>query len=327
MKEVANAKKYIKSLDKSKTPNAKKEAVIIDCDPGIDDALALLLLAENLDKVEIKLLTSCAGNTPIDITTKNLQFFASNFFNGVRVAKGSKLALVKHNALNADDVHGVNGLGDYAVGEQDYPYEDDAVEAMYDVLQNSEEKIVIVALGPMTNIAKLVIMHPEIKEKIKCVYSMIGSIKGDGNITSYSEFNAYFDPEAFDLVVKSGLRLILNPMELGNETRIKKTVFAKMPTENMKDNFVKILVESINETVDPTCICLYDPNTIIALVNPELYEFVPCDVRVYTSPEIGGKTTIENNKEGKHFYQKVKDKKELDKYVLKTLFHQEFKRD
>ena len=276
-----------------------KESLIIDCDPGIDDALALVLLSENLDKFDLKLICSCAGNTPIELTTKNVQFFAENFFNGVTVARGSKNALVKVKDKDASDVHGKSGMGDFFVGEQIYPVKPNAVEE---------------------NVAKLVVNYPELKSKVEKIYTMIGSINGNGNVTPYSEFNSYFDPEAFDLVSKCGIPLVINPMELGVESRIKKTVFASMPTKTIKDNLVKTLAESIYEPLDPTSICLFDPNTVVGLTHPEFYDFVPCDVLVYTNPKIGGKTILSENKNSKSCYQKVKNQEELNKYIIKTLF-------
>ena len=322
MSDVANAKKYIKSLENRNKAEVEIEPLIIDCDPGIDDAMALILLSDHLDMFDVKLICSCAGNTPIDLTTKNMQFFAENFFKGVRIAKGSRRALVKENVRNADDVHGVSGMGAYVVGEQTYPVEEDAVAAIADVLRTSEKPVTFITLGPLTNVAKVVVMYPELKEKIKQVYTMIGSLDGSGNITSFAEFNSYFDPEAFDLVVKSGVRLIINPMQLGNETRIPKKAFEKMRTDGLRDNMVKVLADSINETVDPTCVCIYDPKTIVGMVEPDMYEFVPCDINVYTMPEVGGKTVISDNPNGRHLYQKPKDIEALKKYVLKALFEE-----
>ncbi len=317
MESVTKAKKYIKSLENEKVT---KKPLIVDCDPGIDDALALVLLSENLDKFDLKLICSCAGNTPIELTTKNIQFFAENFFNGVTVARGSKNALVKVKDKDASDVHGKSGMGDFFVGEQIYPVKPNAVEEMKNVLTKATEPVTIVAFGPLTNVAKLVINYPELKSKVEKIYTMIGSINGNGNVTPYSEFNSYFDPEAFYLVSKCGIPLVINPMELGVESRIKKTVFANMPTKTIKDNLVKTLAESIYEPLDPTSICLFDPNTVVGLTHPEFYDFVPCDVLVYTDPKIGGKTILSENKNSKSCYQKVKNQEELNKYIIKTLF-------
>lgn len=319
---VADAKKFIKKLGskKDKVNNVKKLPIIVDCDPGIDDALALIMLYENIEMFDLKLLCSCAGNTPIDVTTKNLQFFADNFFRGVKVAKGSNRALVKQSGISAANVHGDDGLGSYKIGHQKYPIEKDAVKAIVKTLKEADEPITYVALGPLTNLAKVVIMYPEVKQKIKVVYSMIGSIDGTGNIKPYSEFNSFYDPEAFDLVVKSGLKLVINPMQLGNETRVKKSEFSNMPTTTMKDNFVKTIASSINEVVDPTCVCLYDLNTIIALTNPEFYDFIPCDIFVETTRERSGQCLLIKNEKGKHCYQKAIDMNKLNKHILKTLF-------
>ncbi len=318
MKAVKEAKQYLKNLETNK--EIKEIPLIIDCDPGIDDALALVILAEFKNLFDIKLLSSCAGNTPINTTTENLRFFAENFFPGVKVAKGSRLPLIRHDAINASDVHGKSGIGSFIIGEQDYPVCPETIIEMRNIIENMEEPITIMALGPLTNIAKLLIMHPQVKSNIKCIYTMIGSTDGSGNITDYAEFNSYFDPEAFDIVIKSKIPLIINPMQIGNETRIKKSFFEKMPTTSLKTNLVKQLVESINETIDNTSICLFDPNTAMALIQPELYEFVPCNVEVFTTKTEGGKTYITEDEQGIHRLQKVKDKDNLNKQIIKILF-------
>ena len=316
MNAVEIAKKYIRSLETKKMN--KKIPLIVDCNPGIDDALALMLLSDNLDKFDVKLITSCAGNTPIDITTNNIQFFAKHFFPGVKVAKGSRTALVKNHVLNPSDINGPDGLGKYNIGEQDYPVLQNAVEEIANVLTESDEAVTIVTLGPLTNIAKVAILYPELKQKIACIYSMIGSIDGTGNITDFSELNSYFDPEAFDLITKSGIKLIVNPMQVGNETRILKSSFERMSEVSIRDSLVKTLAQSLNDTEN--YVCLHDVNTIVALSKPEFYEFVPCNIDVYTIPEIGGKTEIVEDEDGNNFVQKVKDAAELKKYILKALF-------
>lgn len=316
MDAVEIAKKYIRSLETKKLD--KKIPLIVDCNPGIDDALALILLSDNLDKFDVKLITSCAGNTPIDITTNNIQFFAKHFFPNVKVAKGSRTPLVKFSVINPEDINGICGLGKYTITKQDYPVLEDAVNEIANVLRQSDEPVTIVTLGPLTNMAKVVIMYPELKTKIACIYSMIGSIDGTGNITDYSELNSYFDPEAFDIVSKSGVRLIINPMQIGNETKIAKKSFERMPAKSIRDGLVKTLAESITNTED--YVCLYEVNTIVALSKPEFYNFEPCNISVYTLPHIGGKTEITEDMDGIHLIQKVIDADKLKEYILKALF-------
>ena len=201
-----------------------KRTLIIDTDPGIDDAVAFLILAKYKDNFDIKLFSSTAGNCSIDITTKNTQFFAEKYFNGVRVAKGMPDPLVRVQPRDASDVHSAGGLGNYQIPSVvNYPVEEDSVEAMADVLRNAKDKVTLVTLGAMTNVARLMINYPELRCKIDKIYAMIGSIEGKGNIEPYAEFNAYFDPEALDIVAKAGIPMVVNPMELGVASVIKKS--------------------------------------------------------------------------------------------------------
>lgn len=315
MDAVEIAKKYLKSLEENK--EVKVKPIIVDCNPGVDDALALMLLSDNMGMFDVKLITSCAGPTPIDITTNNVRFFAENFFNDIKVAQGSKCALVKKHIVDPNLYNGKCGLGKYEITEQTYPVLPNAVEEIAKVLADTEEPVTIVTLGPLTNIAKVVINYPELVEKIDCIYSMIGSIDGTGNITDYSETNSYFDPEAFDIVTKCGAKLVINPLQLGNEICIQKSSFDKMPENSIGDKVVKVLADSINNTNQ---VCLYEINTILALVKPDFYTFSPCDINVYTTKEQGGKTVITENKNGKHLVQKAVEPKEIKNYILKALF-------
>lgn len=315
MDAVEIAKKYLKTIEENK--EKKVTPIIVDCNPGIDDALALMLLSDNLDMFDVKLITSCAGFTPIDITTNNVKFFASNFFNNVKVSQGSKCALVKKHIVDPKLFNGKCGLGKYEIGEQDYPVGTDAVQDIATVLADSNEPVTIVTLGPLTNIAKVVINYPELIEKIDCIYSMIGSVDGTGNMTEYSETNSYFDPEAFDIVTKSGVKLVINPLQLGEEICIPKSSFEKMNETSMRDGFVKVLADSISNNDH---IFLYEVNTVLALIKPELYTFEPCNINVYTSPLEGGKTVITTNNNGKHLLQKAVNANNIKKYILNALF-------
>ena len=138
----------------------EKKTLIIDADPGIDDALALLILAKYKKYFNIKLLTTCAGNCSIDVTTKNTLYFAKNYFDGVRVAMGEKEPLVRVHPLDASDVHSSTGLGGFDAPKVDYPCEDNACNAIAETIKSSKKKVTLVTLGAMTNIAKFVINYP-----------------------------------------------------------------------------------------------------------------------------------------------------------------------
>ncbi len=295
-----------------------KKPLIIDTDPGIDDALALLLLYKFKDEFNIKLFCSTAGNIPIETATNNLKYFVKNYFNGAKVAKGSESPLVKPKSVNAEYVHGVSGLGHFKIPNQNYPTLPNSVEAMYETIKESKTKVILLCLGPLTNISKLLIIHPDIRNNIEKIYTMIGSVKGKGNITPYAEFNSYFDPEAFDLVVKSEVPLVLNPMELGFESRAKKAEFIAdkiTPTQKL----ISEVIAGSYESMDPTAFAIFDPLSVLALVKPEFFEFKKCWIDVETNGEKSGQSIINEKPDGIHCYQVIKDTAKTTKFILDTL--------
>ena len=299
----------------------KKTPLIIDCDPGIDDAIALLLIYKYKDLFDIKLISSTAGNCSIDTTTNNVRYFADNFFNGTKVSQGSPIPLVKVNPLGAEDVHGESGLGSVKIKKQTYPIAEDSVEIMRDIIFNSDEKVTILCLGALTNIARLIVAHPEVREKISQIYSMIGSINGEGNIEPYAEFNAYFDPEALDLVAKSGIPMVINPLELARGSKIPKSTLKQYTPKNKLQQFVADITSSLNEFNDPINIGIYDAHSAVALISPEQYNFVPCDIEIYTNSETRGKCVLTENKNSKHYYLTLKNANNTNKFILNELFN------
>jgi len=304
-----------------KQKKIKKIPLIIDTDPGCDDALALITLFKHIDNFDLKLICSTAGNIPIDITTRNVQFFAQNFFTGVKVAKGVANPLVKNcENIDAANVHGMTGMGNFDPGKQNYPYEKDSAKAMYDILLESKEPVTIISLGPLTNIARLFITYPDSKKYIKEIYSMIGSTGGHGNVTKYSEFNAFFDPEAFDIVAKSSVKIIFNTIELAEDARLPKERVLNKKPRDLTEKLILDIISGMTEVCDPESIFMYDSNSVVAVIKPDLYDFIPCDVTVTTTIEEGGKCTMVANPEGKHYFQKIKNVNRLNAYLMKNLF-------
>ena len=297
----------------------KKIPLIIDCDPGIDDALALLLLYKHREKFDIKLISATAGNCPLSVTINNVAYFRDRYFKGVPIAMGLEKPLVKVNPSNAEDVHGPSGLGIIDVGKQDLSKALDALTTMRDILMNSKEKITLLTLGAQTNIARLIIAYPEVRDKIEVIYAMIGSINGEGNIEPYAEFNAYFDPEAFDIVAKSGIPMIINPLELAKGSKISRTLLSTLRPTNSNQQFAYDLITNINEFNDPYNVGIYDAHSAMALINPTLYNFVPCDIETFTNSGVRGKCLLTENKNGKYKYQVIKDTNKCNKYMLDEL--------
>lgn len=146
----------------------KKIPVIIDCDPGVDDALALMM-AFAKKELDIKAITSVSGNVGIEYTTHNARLVAGILGMDVPVAMGAAKPIIAPKRF-ADKTHGSDGFGGASsLFDENHlaPLSDkNAVELIADVLRNSEEKVTIIAIGPLTNIAVFLMAHPELKDKI-----------------------------------------------------------------------------------------------------------------------------------------------------------------
>lgn len=186
--------------------------VIFDCDPGLDDAIAMLLLCQS--DFELLGVTTVAGNHVIEKTTKNaLDLLALYGCPEVPVAKGADRPLIQDLHI-ADFVHGPNGLGEVdlpaAVREAESEH---AVEWMRKTLLQSEDRVTLVAIGPLTNLGLLLRMYPEVKEKIELIAIMGGSTSF-GNISAVAEANVGHDPEAAQIVFSSGLPIQMSGLNL-----------------------------------------------------------------------------------------------------------------
>ena len=262
-----------------------KQKIIIDCDPGHDDAIALLV-ANYSDQLNLIGVSTCAGNQTIDKTSKNADNLLRFFNSDIKVAKG-ETDPIKRKVKTCPEIHGESGLDGY-----DFPF----YIAKYDhrpayqfiidtVLANKD--IVVVTTGPMTNLALAISKCPEITKNIKEIVLMGGSTT-EGNITKEAEFNILVDPEAADICFKSGVPLRMLGLNVTRKILVTDEVIEKASKINTKgsDLFVK-LMKVFNENqrrffgleYGP----LHDPATIVSLVNPKAFEFEPMHVKIDTT--------------------------------------------
>lgn len=179
----------------------EKRKVIIDCDPGIDDCLAILL-ALNSKELEVVGLTICSGNVPADIGAKN----ASKALQiskrlDIPVYVGERLPL-KRDLVTAQDTHGEDGIGENFYEDVNNEILDGGADFIIDTLKNNE-KVSIIALGPMTNIAKALMKDKEVFNNLDEFVSMGGAFRIHGNCSPVAEFNYWVDPHAADYVYKN----------------------------------------------------------------------------------------------------------------------------
>jgi pyrimidine-specific ribonucleoside hydrolase len=186
--------------------------VIFDCDPGLDDAIALLVLCQS--DLEILGVTTVAGNHRVDLTTRNaLDLLALYGREDIPVAQGAGRPLINDLHI-ADFVHGPNGLGQVVLPRAARaPEAVHAVEWMRQTLLESEDKVTLIAIGPLTNLGLLLRMYPEVKEKIELI-SIMGGSTSFGNISPVAEANVGHDPEAAKIVFSSGLPIVMSGLNL-----------------------------------------------------------------------------------------------------------------
>lgn len=256
------------------------EKVIYDCDPGHDDAVALAIALESKN-IDLLAITTSAGNQLQERTFNNARSLLKLFNRvDIPVYKGAPKPLLR-DLIIADYVHGKTGIdGTTLPSSEDIPVTNLAAnDAMADIISKSEEKITIVATGPLTNVAILLLSHPELKANIKQIVFMGGAAFG-GNYTPNAEFNIYVDPEAAEIVLQSGIPVYMFGLDttmkaqfytkdiddLANAGYVSKK-FADLLKFFKKSNTIPIFNEGEEEGIH-----MHDPCAMAFLDNPDIFK-------------------------------------------------------
>lgn len=295
-----------------------RKRIIIDTDPGCDDAIAIIIALNNLDKIDIRLISSVGGNVATETCAKNACFIVDKFSNQpIQVGVGEESRF----DVDAKNVHGESGLGNVKFSSTLTTYKQNAVEEIYKELMSSDEKTIILGLGACTNIAKLLKLHPDCKSKIDYISLMAASMNGKGNITPFAEFNVYANPEAFDYVLKSGVDLVFSPMELGIECSINKSLILNRKVTNEKERVIYDIINGAFEPGKPDEFYIFDAQVTMGLFFPEFYEFKNCNVKVDLSEEKLGQTFFEfTENETNMKVQIAKDVESIKTTLLRELY-------
>lgn len=261
--------------------------VILDCDPGHDDAIALILA---LASPELKVLavTTSAGNQTPDKTLNNaLRILTLLGRDDIPVAAGAPKPLTRELII-ADNVHGESGLDGPKLPDPAFaPVAMTALELMASCLRESPEPVTLVPTGPLTNIALLLAAHPELKSKIARIVLM-GGAAGAGNWTPAAEFNIYVDPEAADMVFKSGLPITMCGLDVTHEAQVMDEDIERVRaiTNPVAQCVAGLLDFFMIYHRDPKWgfagAPLHDPCTIAWLLAPALFHGIECRVDIET---------------------------------------------
>lgn len=268
----------------------KPRNIIIDTDPGIDDAIAIAAALFD-DRLSVKLITTVAGNVDVEKTTKNALKLVEFFGKDIPVAQGASMPLIK-NLDTASDVHGHSGMDGYDFKEPTRkPLEKHAVEAMREVILGSSEKITLVPIGPLTNIALLFRMYPEVKENIDEIVLMGGSCTR-GNKSPMAEFNIYVDPEAAKIVFASGLPITMCGLDIGLKALIYHEQSLQLKNTNKTGEMIYAMFNHYRGGSLKTGLKMYDPTAIAYLLEPEMFETQKCFVDVEIKSDLTYGTTV-----------------------------------
>lgn len=268
----------------------KKIPVIIDCDPGHDDAIALLWALAS-PSLEVKAVTTVAGNQSIEKVTDNaIKVLTKARVYDIPVGQGYSRPLI--GELNDGGlIHGETGLDGPRLPEKAFEkVELNSVELIIKTIEEAQEKITLVALGPLSNLARLFIIRPDLKEKIEQISLMGGGTYG--NWIPAAEYNIWVDPEAAKVVFDSGIPIIMAGLDVTQKAYVTDEENEKLKAQgNEVSIFVSELIEFYRQyhyQVEgfPGC-TLHDPCAIAALVHPEIFTAEQCHVDI----ELNGKLT------------------------------------
>lgn len=242
-----------------------RRPVIIDCDPGQDDAV-MLMLAFSSPELDIKGITAVAGNVPLSRTQRNARLVCElGGRTDIPVFAGCVRPMVR-DLLTAEDVHGEQGIS-IEIREPEMPLQEKhAVDFLVESLL--EQEMTLVVTGPLTNLAMALVKEPRIASHIKEIVLMGGSRAG-GNVTPSAEFNILVDPHAAHVVFESGRPIVVMPLDVTHQAL---TTSARLARVKAIDTRVARAVHSILDYHDSTDGGpLHDPCTIAYLVAPQLF--------------------------------------------------------
>ncbi len=276
----------------------KRKKIIIDTDPGQDDAVAILLALAS-EELQVLGITCVAGNVPLRLTAENARkVLELTKYTNVPVFAGAEHP-ISRKLVTAEHVHGKTGLDGPILDPPKIRLQEiGAVEFIINtVFSHSKEKVTICTLGPLTNIALAFRKEPRIKKLIEQVVMMGGGFFEGGNITPAAEFNIYVDPEAAAEVLGSGIPVVMLPLDvthkaLTSRRRIEafRDIGNKAGTAiaEMLDFFERFDVEKYGSEGGP----LHDPNVIAYLLRPDFYGGRKVNVEVEINSDLTRGMTV-----------------------------------
>lgn len=267
--------------------------IIIDTDPGQDDAVAILLALASPDELDVLGITCVAGNVPLPLTSKNARIICELSGNTDVAVYAGHSQPIGRSLVTAEHVHGKTGLNGPTLPDPTMPLKDGhAVDFIIDTLRREETgTVTLCPLGPLTNIAQALKKAPEIADHVQEIVLMGGAYFEVGNITPTAEFNIYVDPQAADIVFKSGIKITVMPLDVTHKALVTKSrndAFRALGTPvgkavaEMTDFFERFDKAKYGTDGAP----LHDPCVIAYLLEPDIFSGRNVNVEIETVSEL-----------------------------------------
>lgn len=262
----------------------KRPILIIDTDPGHDDALAILLAIKS-NRFDIKGITTVAGNSTIQKVTNNARYILDLVNSSIPIFSGSKKPLKKRLILA--NVHGKSGLDGASITKIE-ELNNLAIDSIIRIIRTNPKKVIVVCIGPETNLARAILKDPQLPKLIKEVVIMGGAINVPGNKSRVAEFNLFVDPEAAKIVFDAPVKKILVPLDICNGIPLFLSDFQRIEGDFKKPiiSMMKKFIKGIEKFENFKGALVYDALATYYLINPKAYTLKPMDIQIETKGEL-----------------------------------------
>lgn len=268
--------------------------LVIDTDPGVDDAMAITFAALHPD-IELLGMTTVFGNVTAPQGTRNALYLAERLGLAVPVAEGANVPRVLPPFKPSVQVHGAEGYGDLpAPVPKGRPVAESAAEFLCRIARENPGEIVLCPVGPMTNVADAIDLDPNFAANLKSIVFMGGTLDRRGNVSTYAEANTWHDPHALDVVLQSGADITMVGLDVTMKLIFKAEDFTEMAEINPEHGgFLRDISHfylKFYKSVGEAGCGFHDPMTIIAALHPELFETESTPLAVKLEGEEIGRT-------------------------------------
>lgn len=289
--------------------------IIIDTDPGHDDALAILLAIKS-NKFDIKGVTTVAGNSTIQKVTNNARYILDLVKSNIPIYSGSEKPLKRKLILA--NVHGKSGLDGANITKVE-KLNNLAIDSIIRIIRTNPKKVTVVCIGPETNLARAILKDPELPKLVKRVVIMGGAINVPGNKSRVAEFNLFVDPEAAKIVFDAPVKKILVPLDVCNKIPLFLSDFQKISGQLQKPilSMMKKFIKGIEKFENFKGALVYDALAVYYLINPKACTLKPMDIQIETKGELtSGMSVVDKRNWGrKEMNVDVVTKINRDKFV------------